>query len=201
MEYDSLFVFEELGWNFEPSELGAAFGLVQLTKLRSQLRGPPTELRPLHGVLRTLPGPVRDAAPAGRACETAWLSYPFVIRPEGGLKRADFQRELEERGVDTRMVWTGNVTRQPMMRGVHLPRRSRRLPERRPGHGARADPAVQPLPHRRRRRLRVRRDRRGRSAEPVGPAVRAGADAVRGRGVGPARRRSRRRGGAASIQT
>lgn len=33
MEYDSLFVFEELGWNFEPSELGAAFGLVQLSKL------------------------------------------------------------------------------------------------------------------------------------------------------------------------
>ncbi|NLA35107.1 MAG: DegT/DnrJ/EryC1/StrS aminotransferase family protein, partial [Actinobacteria bacterium] len=33
MEYDSLFVFEELGWNFEPSELGAAFGLEQLKKL------------------------------------------------------------------------------------------------------------------------------------------------------------------------
>jgi CDP-6-deoxy-D-xylo-4-hexulose-3-dehydrase len=41
-----------------------------------------------------------------------------VLRPESGLRRVDFQRELEQRGVDTRMVWTGNVTRQPMMRGV-----------------------------------------------------------------------------------
>ena len=34
-EYDNLFIFDELGWNFEPSELGAAFGLVQLDKLPS----------------------------------------------------------------------------------------------------------------------------------------------------------------------
>ena len=50
--------------------------------------------------------------------DTAWLAYPFVVRPDSGLVRSAFQAELERRGVDTRMVWTGNVTRQPMMRGV-----------------------------------------------------------------------------------
>src|SRR4051794_33804344 len=117
MEYDSLFVFEELGWNFEPSELGAAFGLAQLDKLAHNYEVRQrnfdryteffTRYPDLFDTPRQLPG-----------LETAWLSYPFVIRPEGGLKRADFQVELEERGVETRMVWTGNVTRQPMMRGV-----------------------------------------------------------------------------------
>src|SRR5450432_628160 len=33
LEYDNLFIFDEVGWNFEPSELSAAFGLVQLEKL------------------------------------------------------------------------------------------------------------------------------------------------------------------------
>ena len=33
IHYDNQFIFDELGWNFEPSELGAAFGLEQLKKL------------------------------------------------------------------------------------------------------------------------------------------------------------------------
>src|SRR6185369_14971114 len=37
IEYDNLFIFDEVGWNFEPSELSAAFGLVQLDKLPANL--------------------------------------------------------------------------------------------------------------------------------------------------------------------
>ena len=39
LEYDNLFIFDELGWNFEPSELSAAFGLVQIDKLPDNLAG------------------------------------------------------------------------------------------------------------------------------------------------------------------
>ena len=119
MEYDSLFVFSELGWNFEPSELGAAFGLQQLAKLPQNLErrrrntarydtcfaGFPD----LFELPRQLPG-----------LETAWLAYPLLLRPGSGLVRAGFQERLEAAGVDTRMVWTGNVTRQPMMAGVEF---------------------------------------------------------------------------------
>src|SRR6185437_10695957 len=37
LEYDNLFIFDEVGWNFEPSELSAAFGVVQLDKLSENL--------------------------------------------------------------------------------------------------------------------------------------------------------------------
>ena len=117
MEYDSLFVFEELGWNFEPSELGAAFGLEQLKKLphnyevRQRNFAAYQEFFGDHADLFDRP---RQLA----GLETAWLAYPFVVRPDSGLQRADLQEQLEARGIDTRMVWTGNVTRQPMMRGV-----------------------------------------------------------------------------------
>ena len=46
LEYDNLFIFDEVGWNFEPSELSAAFGLVQLDKLPRQPRPAQAQLRP-----------------------------------------------------------------------------------------------------------------------------------------------------------
>jgi CDP-6-deoxy-D-xylo-4-hexulose-3-dehydrase len=117
MEYDSLFVFEELGWNFEPSELGAAFGLEQLKKLPNNYRVRQRNFSRYLEFFGSYPDQF-DPPVQLEGLDTAWLSFPFVVRPESGLVRSDFQRELESRGIDTRMVWTGNVTRQPMMRGV-----------------------------------------------------------------------------------
>jgi CDP-6-deoxy-D-xylo-4-hexulose-3-dehydrase len=112
IEYDNLFIFDEVGWNFEPSELSAAFGLVQLDKLADNLvrRQRNFELTassfarwPQHFTLPELTAGV----------ETGWHMFPAIINPECGIRRADLQQWMEEHGVDTRMVWTGNVTRQP----------------------------------------------------------------------------------------
>ncbi len=45
--------------------------------------------------------------------ETGWHMFPILIRPESGVRRAEFQQHMESHGVDTRMVWTGNALRQP----------------------------------------------------------------------------------------
>ena len=45
--------------------------------------------------------------------ETSWHMFPFMIRPESGIARSAFQQHMESNGVDTRMVWSGNVARQP----------------------------------------------------------------------------------------
>jgi CDP-6-deoxy-D-xylo-4-hexulose-3-dehydrase len=44
--------------------------------------------------------------------------FPILLRPESGIRRGDFQEHMEAHGIDTRMVWTGNVTRQPAFAGV-----------------------------------------------------------------------------------
>ena len=41
-----------------------------------------------------------------------------MIEPDAGFERADLQAFLDGRGIDTRTIWTGNVTRQPMLGGV-----------------------------------------------------------------------------------
>jgi CDP-6-deoxy-D-xylo-4-hexulose-3-dehydrase len=50
--------------------------------------------------------------------ETTWLGYPLVIAEDAGFERADLQVHLDGNGIDTRTIWTGNVTRQPMLRDV-----------------------------------------------------------------------------------
>jgi len=44
--------------------------------------------------------------------------FPVLIRPESGIARSAFQEHMECNGVDTRMVWTGNVLRQPAFKGI-----------------------------------------------------------------------------------
>jgi CDP-6-deoxy-D-xylo-4-hexulose-3-dehydrase len=48
--------------------------------------------------------------------DTGWHMFPTIIEPSSGVRRADFQQWMEGNGVDTRMVWTGNITRQPAFR-------------------------------------------------------------------------------------
>jgi CDP-6-deoxy-D-xylo-4-hexulose-3-dehydrase len=43
-----------------------------------------------------------------------------MIEPDAGFERADLQQFLDGRGIDTRTIWTGNVTRQPMLAGVEV---------------------------------------------------------------------------------
>ena len=50
--------------------------------------------------------------------DTGWHMFPIMIRQESGVRRCAFQQHMEASGVDTRMVWTGNVTRQPAFASV-----------------------------------------------------------------------------------
>jgi CDP-6-deoxy-D-xylo-4-hexulose-3-dehydrase len=116
IRYDNQFIFDELAWNFEPSEMGAAFGLVQLDKLEENLARRRrtfdryTEFFADHADRVVAPRPLPGL-------ETAWLGYPLIIREDAGFDRPDLQVFLDGRGIDTRTIWTGNVARQPMLRG------------------------------------------------------------------------------------
>ena len=117
LEYDNLFIFDEVGWNFEPSEASAAFGLAQLRKLPAFLERRQRNFARLSAHFARSP----DAFVLPRTLEgldTGWHMFPILIRPESGIRRADFQEHMERNGVDTRMVWTGNALRQPAFKGV-----------------------------------------------------------------------------------
>jgi CDP-6-deoxy-D-xylo-4-hexulose-3-dehydrase len=117
LEYDNLFIFDEVGWNFEPSELSAAFGLVQLDKLAQNLERRKRNFGRLFSHLAGRPD-VFQLPRTLDGLDTAWHLFPVLIRAESGIRRSQFQQHMEANGVDTRMVWTGNVLRQPAFKGI-----------------------------------------------------------------------------------
>lgn len=120
IQYDAKFVFEELGYNLEPSEMGAAFGLVQLKKLqanidrREDIFKRHTEFLKPYQEWLILP----KQLPHSR---TGWLAYPIVVEDHAPFTRTDLQIYLEKRNIQTRTVFTGNILRQPGYKNI--PRR------------------------------------------------------------------------------
>lgn len=117
IEYDAKFLFEELGYNVEPSEMGAAFGLVQLGKLENNIRARESNFSRQLEFFRhyeewfILPEQLPDS-------RTGWLSFPLTLRPDAPFTRREMQIYLEQHDIQTRPVFTGNILRQPAMKNV-----------------------------------------------------------------------------------
>lgn len=108
--YDLLFVFDDMGYNFEPSELMAAYGLVQMEKLAEFNRRRRRVFRALDDAFRKHAGRIVHPRTV-EGLETTWMRYAFLL--EDGIDRVAMQEHFLERGIPTRMVWTGNILRQP----------------------------------------------------------------------------------------
>ena len=110
--YDAKFVFEAPGYNVEPSEMGAAFGLVQLSKLNNNI-----DLRikwyqrhlALCGKYKDwfiLPSQLKNS-------RTGWLALALTIKEDAPFTRTQLQIFMEKRNIQTRTIFTGNILRQP----------------------------------------------------------------------------------------
>ena len=119
INYDAKFVFETIGYNLEGNELGAAFGLVQLKKLQENIATRRQNFRfqcnffMKHDKYFIVPKETEGA-------ETGWLAFPLLIKSSAPFSRKDFQIFLEKNNIQTRVVFTGNILRQPMMKGKNF---------------------------------------------------------------------------------
>ena len=118
IDYDSKFVFERVGYNLEGNELGAAFGLAQLKKLNRNIEIRQRNFDFQCEFFRQFPdyftNPIEN-----KEVNTAWLAFPILIKNNAPFKRKDFQIFLEENDIQTRVVFTGNILRQPMCKSIN----------------------------------------------------------------------------------
>jgi len=112
IQYDAKFVFEEIGYQLEPSEISAAFALVQFNKLNQNIKARQINFDKHISFFKeyekyfVLPRQNPNA-------ETGWLAFPLIVKEDAPFTRTELQIFLEKRNIQTRVVFTGNILRQP----------------------------------------------------------------------------------------
>jgi CDP-6-deoxy-D-xylo-4-hexulose-3-dehydrase len=114
--YDHKYIYSHLGFNLKITDMQAAVGVAQLAHLenfiatrRRNFARLKEELLPLETFF-VLP----EATPGS---EPSWFGFLLTVREDAPFSRDEIVRHLNERGIGTRLLFGGNLTRQPYMLG------------------------------------------------------------------------------------
>jgi len=112
IEYDRKFIFSELGYNFEPSEIGASFGLEQLKKFSKFNSIRNNNFKKHFNFF----GKYKDYFILPKilnGVKTNFLAYPIILKKNKSFNRKDLQIYLEKNNIQTRPIFSGNILRHP----------------------------------------------------------------------------------------
>ena len=113
--YDHKYPVSHIGYNLQATDMQAAVGLAQLAKLPSFVEARRKNFQLFSDGLRDLDEyfVLPEATPGSNP---SWFGFPIAVRPEAPFSRNDAVGFLEERKIATRLLFGGNLTRQPAYR-------------------------------------------------------------------------------------
>jgi len=114
--YDGKYIFSDLGYNFLPSEISAAFALEQLKKLKTNIKIRERNFKSLKDFFKKEYNEFVDLPTQEKGLRTGWLAYPVILKKEKKISRTKLQIFLEKNSIQTRTIFTGNILRQPIMK-------------------------------------------------------------------------------------
>jgi len=112
--YDHKYVYSHIGYNLKVTDMQAAIGVAQLDKLPGFIKARKNNFSSLVSHLSsrgfnkylTLPSPTRNSDPS-------WFGFPILVKPNAPFSRNDIVKYLEDHKIATRMLFGGNLTKQP----------------------------------------------------------------------------------------
>jgi len=113
IRYDDKYVFDDVGYNFMASDISAAFALCRLKKLKENLKKRIRNFKKLKKMFNEFDEFV-DTFETTKGYETGWLAFPFMLKGKYSEKRSNLQIKLEQSYIQTRTIFSGNITRQPV---------------------------------------------------------------------------------------
>lgn len=117
IQYDSKFIFSQRGYNFLPSEISAAFALVQLSKLPDNITKRLDNFKKLLSIFGKYPGLFRLPKPL-EGSVSPWLAFPFTLQENVPFTRSELQVHFENNGIQTRTVFSGNALKHPAFSSI-----------------------------------------------------------------------------------
>lgn len=110
--YDHKYVYSEIGYNMKVTDIQAALGVAQLEQLPKFISTRQKHFTHLFSGMRAFEDwlilPKWDVV-----SQPSWFGFPITVRPSAGFTRAELVRFLNERRIATRLLFAGNVLRQP----------------------------------------------------------------------------------------
>ncbi|MFC1741079.1 lipopolysaccharide biosynthesis protein RfbH [Nanoarchaeota archaeon] len=115
--YDHKYVYNNQGYNLKPLDMQCAMGVEQMKKLPDFTEKRKKNFRVLYDTFKKyedkfiLPKTLPKSDPS-------WFAFPLTVRKDAGFTRTDFVKFLESRKIETRMLFAGNILRQPGFSGI-----------------------------------------------------------------------------------
>lgn len=114
--YDHKYTYSHLGYNLKITDMQAACALAQMDRLDEFIASRRSNFTYLKNRLQSctdflhLPEATPDANPS-------WFGFPVILKETAGVKRVDLLTYLDQNKIGTRLLFAGNLTRQPFMIG------------------------------------------------------------------------------------
>ncbi|MEN6552820.1 MAG: lipopolysaccharide biosynthesis protein RfbH [Methanobacterium sp.] len=117
--YDHKYIYSHIGYNLKVTDMQAAVGVEQLKKLPKFIETRKNNFNKLYTFLKQhenyfiLPKIEKNADPS-------WFGFPILVREKSSFTRDDIVDHLEENKIATRMLFGGNLTKQPAYEGIEF---------------------------------------------------------------------------------
>ena len=117
--YDHKYTYSHLGYNLKISDMQAACALAQMDRLDDFIAARRANFDYLKQRLQSCADFLHlpEATPHA---EPSWFGFPVVLKPSAGVKRVDLLNYLDQNKIGTRLLFAGNLTRQPYMIGQNF---------------------------------------------------------------------------------
>ena len=114
--YDHKYTYSHIGYNLKATDMQAALGLSQLSKLDDFVAKRKYNFQFLKTRLENVEG--LSIAKATPGSDPAWFGFPITLDPKHPVNREDLLKFLNSRKIGTRLVFAGNITKQPAYKNV-----------------------------------------------------------------------------------
>jgi len=115
--YDHKYVHSNIGYNLKPLDLQCAIGIKQLEKLPEFSRKRKENFKRLYETFSQYQDKVILPKWSEKA-DVSWFAFPITIKGGAGFGRKEIVKFLEDKNIETRMLFGGNILKQPGFKNI-----------------------------------------------------------------------------------